>query len=75
MPRGPIKLKNYGIYVKLTGEELKLARAKDPKCDGFSLSMYIQCKTDKVASACVGEYISIGRLSSGKEYQVRRLSA
>ena len=75
MPRGPIPVKEYGIYVKLTGEELKTARVKDPKCDGFSPVMYVQCKTDKVAKACVGEYIAIGRLSGCKEYKVRRLSA
>lgn len=75
MARGPAKCVDYGIYVKLTGEDLKQELKNNPDSDGFSAAMFIQCKTQATANKCIGEYISIGRLSAGREYQVRRLSA
>ena len=75
MARGYIRPAEFGIYAKLTGEALKQALTKDPNSDGFSTcpSMFIQCKTQKTADNCIGEYIRIGRLSSG-EYKAVRLS-
>ena len=75
MPKNPLKCSDYGVYVKLTGEALRREKLRNPKSDGFEIAMYIQCKTDKVANKCVDDFIKMGRLAGGKEYQVRRLSA
>ena len=75
MSRGYMKPAEFGIYAKLTGEALKQALIKDPGSDGFSTcpEMYIQCKTQRTADNCIGEYIRIGRLASG-EYKAVRLA-
>ena len=72
MPRGPLKCIDYGIYMKLTGEELRVELEENPDSDGYVCVVPIQCKTLKVANACIDEYIKIGRIEADREYEVRR---